>query len=231
MKMCGSTIFLRHPRFLRSKSLTMKKALSLSFSYVVVAFSALAAEPLYQQDFESTGAGSVPDSLMVIDGNFTVVAADGKKCLELPGAPLDTFGALFGPGATNNVEVSAKILATKAGRKFPAFAVSLNGVGGYRLRVAPAKGAVEIVRADMAEKSVPFTWQSGEWTALKLRLVKAGEGFRLEGKVWQGDAEPKEWTISHDIASAPPAGKAGLWGMPFSGTPLRFDDLAVRATE
>jgi hypothetical protein len=209
----------------------MKKALGLTLAWVCIAFPAMAAEPLYQQDFESADAGSVPDSLMVIDGNFAVTAADGKKSLELPGAPLDTFGALFGPGRADNTEVAARVLATRTGRKFPAFAVSLNGVGGYRLRVAPAKGAVEIIRADTTEKSVPFTWQSGEWTALKLRLVKTAEGFRLEGKVWQGDTEPTDWTLSHDIASAPPAGKAGLWGMPFSGTAIRFDDLVVRATE
>lgn len=209
----------------------MKKALCLTLGWACVGLTAVAAEPLYQQNFESTDAGSVPDSLMVIDGNFEVKAADGGKALELPGAPLDTFGALFGPGRPENTEVAARVFATKTGRKFPAFAVSLNGVGGYRLKLAPAKGAVEIVKADRTEASAPFSWKSGEWTQLKLRLVKAGEAFKLEGKVWQGEAEPKEWTLSMDLPSAPPPGKAGVWGMPFSGTPIRFDDLVVRATE
>jgi hypothetical protein len=216
----------------------MKKALCLVFGLGFLAGCAHrriavppASPPLHQQDFESTDAGSVPDSLMVIDGNFEVKAADGGKALELPGAPLDTFGALFGPAVTNRVEVSARIFATKQGRKFPTFAVSLNGVGGYRLRVAPAKGAVEFVKADAVEKSAPFTWQSGEWTSLKLRLAPAGAGLKLEGKVWQGDTEPTEWTLAHEIPSAPPTGKPGVWGMPFSGTPIRFDDFVVRATE
>jgi hypothetical protein len=217
--------------FCGQRFFTMKQALRLSIGLVCVAVSAFAAEPLYQQNFEAADAGSVPDGLLVIDGNFTVKAEDGKKALELPGSPLDTFGTLFGPSRPDNTEVTARIFATKKGRKFPAFAVSLNGVGGYRLKVAPAKGAVEIVKADAIQKSVPFDWKSGEWTSLKLRGVKAGDGFKIEGKVWQGDTEPKDWTLTMDVATPPPPGKAGVWGMPFSGTPIRFDDLVVREAE
>jgi hypothetical protein len=209
----------------------MKKAFSISLALACLAISTFAAAPLYQQNFDSAEAGSVPDELLVIDGNFTVKAADGKKALELPGSPLDTFGALFGPSRPENTEVTARILATKKGRKFPAFAVSLNGVGGYRLKVAPAKGAVEIVKADATQKSIPFDWKSGEWTTLKLRGVKAAGGFKIEGKVWQGDTEPKDWMLTMDVATPPPPGKAGVWGMPFSGTPIRFDDLVVTEAE
>lgn len=209
----------------------MKKALRLSMGLVCVAMSALAAEPLYQQNFEKAEVGSVPDGLLVIDGNFAVEALDDGKVLELPGAPLDTFGTLFGPSRPDNTEVTARIFATKTGRKYPAFAVSLNGVGGYRLKVAPAKAAVEIVKTDATQKTVPFDWKSGEWTSLKLRVVKVGSGFKIEGKVWQGAEEPKDWTLTMEVADAPPPGKPGVWGMPFSGTPIRFDDLVVTEAE
>jgi hypothetical protein len=39
----------------------------------------------------------------------------------------------------------------------------------------------------------------------------------------------KEWMISLDEKSPPPAGRPSIWGSPYSGTPIRFDDLMVTA--
>ena len=62
---------------------------------------------------------------------------------------------------------------------------------------------------------------------LQCRKVKDG-GFKLEGKAWmQGEAEPKGWQISHAETAESPAGRPSVWGMPFAGTPIKFDDLAV----
>jgi hypothetical protein len=190
---------------------------------------AQAGEVRYQNNFEKTEAGKVPDDFLVLDGQFAVKEEGGNKFLELPGAPLDTFGVLFGPTEKDGVAASARIFGTGKGRRYPAFAVSLNGVGGYKLQVSPAKKLVELYKGDTVNASVPFEWASGKWTHLKLQVRKTKDGeWKVEGKVWpEGGDEPEAWTISFDEKEEPIAGRAGVWGNPFSNTPIRFDDLKV----
>ena len=69
--------------------------------------------PLYTNNFESAELDKVPDDMLVLDGAFAVKQDDSNKFLELPGAPLDTFGVLFGPATNANVTVTAKIFGTK----------------------------------------------------------------------------------------------------------------------
>jgi hypothetical protein len=63
----------------------------------------------------------------------------GNRALELPGNPLEDFGALFGPVESDSVAVRARIHSERSKRLVPRFGVGLNGVAGYRLLVAPAK--------------------------------------------------------------------------------------------
>ncbi len=205
----------------------MKLGIAL-LSMVACSMGAVAA-PLYVQDFESAKDGKVPEppaGVMVLDGQFAVKEAEGNRFLELPGSPLETFGVLFGPNAAAGHEVQVRILGTKSGRKFPTFAAGLNGVNGFKVRVSPAKNAVELVQGDESKASAPLAWKSGEWTSLKLRVVAAGVGVLVTAKVWQGPTEPADWTLKLETTGLP-AGLAGAWGMPFSGTPIRFDDLTV----
>src|SRR5437879_5945681 len=94
------------------------------------------ANVLYENNFEKAEPGKLPDELLVLDGAFVVKAEGGNQFLELPGAPLDTFGLLFGPTESTNVAVSARIYGTGKGRRFPTFGLGLNGVGGYKLQVS-----------------------------------------------------------------------------------------------
>lgn len=191
--------------------------------------AAEAAKVLYSQDFQSLPAGELPAEFLVLNGVFAVKADGNNHLAELPGAPLEDFGFLFGPSEAAGVEAGARVLGTKQGRKFPTFALGLNGGGGYKLRVAPAKKTIELVKGDDVIKSVAFEWKSGEWTQLRLRVRKVGGGFKVEGKAWQGTSEPAEWALAHEEKEALPAGKSGVWGMPYSGTPIQFDDLRVAA--
>src|SRR6185312_11353016 len=110
------------------------------------------------------------------DGVFAVKQECVNKFLILPGAPLDTFRLLYGPTTNFNVAASAEIFGTAKGRRFPTFGVGLNGVGGYRLQVSPAKKMLELYKGDDVLKSVAYDWKSGEWTQLRLEIKKAGEG-------------------------------------------------------
>ncbi len=188
---------------------------------------AQSGSPVFDESFSSAKVGEVPESFMVLDGQFAVRDEEGNRFLELPGAPLESFGVLFGPNQAEGLEVTARILGTKTGRKFPTFAVGLNGVGGYKVRVAPAKNALELVKGDDVQATAPFKWTSGQWTRLRLNGKASGSGVRITAKAWQGDEEPKEAQLQHDEAGKLPPGKAGVWGMPFSGTPIRFDDLRI----
>jgi hypothetical protein len=191
--------------------------------------AAATPEPLFSEDFEAAETGKLPKGFTAFSGAFKVQQAEGRKFLELPGAPLDTFGVLFGPAAKPPLDAQASFYATQVKRKMPAFGVSLSGVGGYRLQVSAAKGQLEIFKADHPLVGVPFSWKTATWTTLRIRTREAGGKWLVEGKAWPADApEPAEWSISYEAPEPPQEGRAGVWGNPFSGTPIRFDDLKLR---
>jgi hypothetical protein len=200
---------------------------------IALAAWAQSAKPLYENNFEKAEVDKLPEDFLVLDGSFTVKAEGGNKFVELPGAPLDSFGFLFGPTEKEGLSVKARILGTGKGRRFPVFAVGLNGVGGYKLQVAPAKKAIELTKGDEVMASVPFEWQSGSWTMLRLQVRKVKDGqWKIEGKAWpQTGKEPAAWTISLEENSEPTPGRPTLWGNPFSGTPIQYDDLLVEVVK
>ncbi len=193
----------------------------------LLAASAFGQEATYKNDFEKATVGETPKEMMVLDGGFVVAEEGGNKFLELPGAPLDSFGLLFGPTEKENRTVSARIFGTGKGRRFPTFSVGLNGVGGYKLQVSPGKKTVELYKADALKASAPFEWASGKWTRLSLtfRKVKDGE-WAIEGKAWEdGGKEPEKATVTAMDTEAPAAGRASIGGSPYATTPIRYDDL------
>jgi hypothetical protein len=209
----------------------MTKTFAELVLFTGLAFGAFAqqAKPLYENDFEKAALDKVPDDFLVLDGQFSVKEESGKKFLELPGVPLDTFGLLFGPTEKEGTAVSARIFGTGKGRRYPTFAVGLNGQGSsaYRLQVSPAKKALELFKGDEVKASVPYEWQSGAWTRLGLQVRRVKDDqWKVEGKVWT-DKEPSVWLVVFDEREQPVAGKASIWGSPYATTPIRFDDLKV----
>jgi hypothetical protein len=198
----------------------------------LAALTTYAAEPLYQTNFEKTKTGEVPEDFLVLDGDFAVKQSNGNKYLELPGAPLDAFGFMFGPSARHGNEISARMFGTKKGRRYPVFGVALNGVNGYRLQVAPAKRAIELLKGSAVVAKVPFRWGGGEWLRLALRVEQTGTAeWTITGKVWpDGKKAPAKPTITHKETKEPRNGKPSIWGSPYSGTPIRYDDIVVKKT-
>jgi hypothetical protein len=123
--------------------------------------------------------------------------------------------------------VSARVWGESTGRRFPELGIGSNDAGGFKLILVPSQGTLELRRGDESKASAPYKWQSKAWTRLKLHVAKASEGkFQIDGKAWpDGAAEPQAWTISITTEMSPPTGRASIWGMPYSGTPIRFDDL------
>ena len=218
---------------LKTENLKLQTPKTLSrclLAFGLAAFTAQAAEPLYQNNFEKTQIGEVPDDFLVLDGDFAVKQEGGNKYLELPGAPLDSFGFMFGPSARHGNEISARMFGTKKGRRFPVFGVALNGVNGYRLQVAPAKRAIELLKGSTVVAKVPFRWSGVEWLRLALRVEQTGAAeWTVSGRVWaDGKKAPAKPTITHKEAKEPRNGKPSIWGSPYSGTPIRYDDIVVK---
>jgi hypothetical protein len=197
-----------------------------------LALQAAAAELPYQMNFEQAEVGSLPGEFLVLDGNFEVKESAGNKFLQLPGAPLDNFGLLFGPALKEDAVASARFFGEAKGRRYPTFEVGLNGVGGYRLKVSPGRKQLELYRSDALKKSIPLDWKPGRWTHLKLTVLNEGGKWSVSGKFWQeGASEPAEPSIAHVDSEAPPNGRASIFGSPFSGAPILFDDLLVTAAK
>ena len=196
----------------------------------LAALTLYAAEPLYQTNFEKTKTGEVPEDFLVLDGDFAVKQEEGNKYLELPGAPLDAFGFMFGPSARHGNEISARMFGTKKGRRYPVFGIALNGVNGYRLQVAPAKRAIELLKGSAVMAKVPFRWGGGEWLRLALRVEQTGAAeWTVSGRGWaDGKKAPAKPTITHKETKEPRNGKPSIWGSPYSGTPIRYDDIVVK---
>lgn len=190
--------------------------------------SATKTVPLYENHFTDAPLGKPSKEFLILEGKFVVSEVDGNKVLELPGEPLETFGILFGPNQKEGLCVSARIFSEATRRTFPSFGVGLNGVSGPRLLVEPAKKAIEIHRGTEEKVTARYDWKSGTWTQLRLQIVKISEGkWRVMAKVWpEGEAEPAEWVV-YDDEKEPPNGRPSVWGTPYSGKRILFDDLVV----
>jgi hypothetical protein len=184
---------------------------------------------LYENNFEKEQIGKVPENFLVLDGGFAVKEEAGNKVLELPGSPLDSYSVQFGPTESSNIVVSARINSTAKGRRFPTFGLGLNGIAGYRLQLSPAKKMLELYKGDSPKTNAPFDWNSGHWLIFKLQGWKASSGeLIIEGKVWSPDsAEPSTWMISFSEKEEPVSGRPSVFGSPFAGTPIQFDDFRV----
>jgi hypothetical protein len=198
---------------------------------LVLALQVIAQTPIeYKNDFEKSEVGKPPAGMLILDGAFAVQDKGTNKVLELPGAPLETYGILFGTSVKEGCEISARFLSTGKGRRFPTFAVGLGGASGHRLQVSPAKKQLELFRGDNLQKTASWDWPSGQWTQLRLQIVPAtAGGWNVRGKAWkQGTAEPTEWLIENQDKEEPKSGRPMVFGCPFAGTPIAFDDFAVR---
>lgn len=181
-------------------------------------------------DCEKWAEGAPPEEVFVVDGKISVAARDGNKALQIEGGgELAEANALLGVSANGSASIEARVFGSKAGRSFPRFGIGVHGQSGYRLMVFAAKKELQLVKGDEVIKSVPFEWKTDAWVKLKLEVKKiAADKWTLSAKAWAADAEePKDATITHEDATLRGQGKCSMWGTPFSGTPIFFDDVKI----
>lgn len=186
------------------------------------------AAVLYTGDFSS---GQIEPDLFVLDGHFSVRKTETGNVIELASEPLKNFGALFGPNESTNVAVHARIRGDSAGRRHPAFAIGLGGVSGYLLRAAPAKRELVLTRHGEIVARAPFAFPADAWIHLQLQSRREGDQWRIEGRAWpEGSPAPDAWPLVHATPESPVTGRASIWGEPFAGKPIQFDQLRVERT-
>ena len=223
----------------------MKLLQSIAFSRVVTGLAILAgahalgsvaavaeeAAPV-KVDFEEYEEGTEPD-LFVIEGTFKIATEDGNKVLQLEPLPLAESGVIFGKSLKGAASVTADVKASKLRRSSPRFGVGLHGISGYRLRVVPASGKLEVVKSEEVIHSVDYKWTSDQWLTLRLTIEAGAESkWVISGWVWQrGGEAPKEPAITFQSDERPGQGKASIWGTPYSGTPISYDNVVIENRE
>ena len=187
------------------------------------------SKPPTKIDFEEFEVGSEPD-LFVIEGTFIVRDDAGNKVLELQPQPLSESGVIFGKSLKGAASVTVDIKASKKRRSTPRFGVGLHGISGYRLRLVPATNVIELVKSEEAVKSAEFKGNSGEWLSLRLAIETGADGkWVISGWAWpKGSEAPKDPVITMQSEEKPGQGKASIWGTPYSGTPILYDNLVIQ---
>lgn len=189
-----------------------------------------AEKVLYSQNFESAIVGSLPKDMVVLDGRFSVKEENGNKFLELRGVPLDNYGVLFGEEIDTAAELTVRVRGEASGKRYPSFCAGLYGAGGFKLRLSPARRAVELFKGDELKASAPFEWKfETNWIYLKLRASQIDQSrWVVSGSAWYGEKtnQPPKWQVKFETEKPSP-GKASVRGIPYSSKPIHFDDITL----
>ena len=201
-------------------------------SLPLLLLTAAAAAPSFSENFDAMPPGKPPkEKVLIVAGAFEVKdVGGGNKVLELPGDPLESFCAMFGPSDSSAIDVRAKVWAATSGKRYPELGIGAADFSGYRLLLLPRQKRLVLRKAEVELASVPYDgWASETWTAFRLTVEPAGDAWRITGHAWPatGD-EGKAVKVVFDEKEKPAPGRGSVWGMPFSGKPIRYDDLEVR---
>ncbi|MBU6300445.1 MAG: hypothetical protein KGS60_02740 [Verrucomicrobia bacterium] len=188
---------------------------------------------LLSEDFSSFPAGKEPD-LFILAGSFSVEAEEGgNHVLQIATGELVDATVQLGDSLKTGGEIVARIKGVQQRRSFPRFGVGLHGKAGFQLRVAPAARAVELLKGEDVIQTVPFTWTAGQWHLVRLRVAAIPNGgWSVSGWVWPEAAPaPSQALIDYIAEPGPLQGKSSLFGTPFSGQPIQFDDVRITALD
>ena len=185
----------------------------------------------YHEDFSSSGTGEEPESLFILDGDYSVQEeSKGQKYLQLPGTPMGDFGLLFGPRIKDRgLALRFSFFATKKGRRMPSIAAGIGGVRSLRLRLNPAARSLVISHDETILKQIPFVWKDGIWWDVCFQAIPTSKNLtRVKCKLWpKKEEEPKAWLLEEELKQVYEGGKCALWGVPYASTPILFDDLYI----
>jgi hypothetical protein len=188
-----------------------------------------AAPEVVKTDMEALSPGALPDEMMVVDGEFEILADGANKVLQMKPEPLTEGTVLFGKSLKNGGTVKARIKGSSKKRSHPKFGIGIGGTSGYRVRLVGAEKLLEICKEEERKAESAVEWKSDEWTWLELSVLPTGDGkWQIEGRLWaEGGSRPEKATVSLTTEVAPPNGKASVLGAPYSGKEIQFDDIEI----
>ena len=183
-------------------------------------------------DCEQWSEGVPPKEVFVVDGTIKIAKKDGNKAIMIDPSPIVDANAQLGDSSNGTASITARVFASKKGRSYPRFGVSVHGMSGYRLIVNCAKKEIELIKNEAVVKTAPFAWATDTWTRLKIEArQQEGKKWVVTAKAWPGDGmEPVEPLITHADDTIKGQGKAAIWGTPFSEQPIYIDDIKVEVT-
>ena len=176
--------------------------------------------------------GIPPKEVFVVDGTIKVAKKDNNTALMIDPSPIVDANAQLGDSSNGTSSVEARFFASKKGRSYPRFGVSVHGMSGYRLIVNCAKKEIELIKSDAVVTTAPCPWATDTWTHVKLEARQIeGKKWTVTAKAWAADAkEPTDALITHEDNTIKGQGKAAVWGTPFSEMPIFIDDIKIEVT-
>lgn len=171
--------------------------------------------------------------VFLVSGLFTTKEEGTNRYYEVAALPLDDSIGQVGPSARGSASIQASVLGTKVARSAPRMGVGVHGQNGYRLVLVPVKKTLELWKSEEIVLSQPFKWESDTWYDLKLSVSKLNENeWSIEGKAWKkGETEPAKSQFLYKDQKLRGQGKCSLFATPYSGTPVKFDDITVEVDE
>ncbi|MEM9480923.1 MAG: hypothetical protein AAGA58_14810 [Verrucomicrobiota bacterium] len=210
----------------------MKRPKTSLIASVILALPALGwADPETEFfDFQNEDVDDLPSQFIEIEGRFSVAGEEENKFLRLTPEPLGENAVIFGESSIGMIVLEARFRSEKKRRTSPRFSLGAHGTKGFRLRLVPQRKQVELIKDETEQvATASYDWESGAWTWLKLSITpEEGETWKVEGWVWKdGEEPPTEASITYSYGEHPGTGKATLWGTPYSGFPIDFDDVKL----
>ena len=83
----------------------------------------------------------------------------------------------------------------------------------------------------ITEKGLP--WESDKWWKSRFQVIPLKPNKNLlRLKIWPRDSEePKTWLVEHTDNVLFQGGKCVIWGYPYAGTPIHYDDIKILSLE
>jgi len=195
-------------------------------------------DPIYATDFSEAGQGRLP-VFWISRGGLWLRDTQPDKQAALRQVQ-DAAGALYDENAAaclrwTGYTVSARAVAHPGPTKWGVGLVGYYGPDGSNYRLRSLDNRLYLVkrrpdgRVDPPLTSAAVPLQRGRWYQLRLALDNLSDGVRLQGKVWDDEAEePAQWqVVAYDRSAYLTGGAPGVWCF---GSAVDFDDFQVRTS-
>ena len=187
----------------------------------------------WKLDFEAAGAleedrAAPAHWIGSAGGRFLLRRVEGGNLLHKPLARrgLQRSNVYLGPADLSGYTIQASMMGATRRRNLPDMGLiaqryTLDLMGNHQ-QLQVRSWASDLRMA----ASVPFSWESGVWYTMKMRVDLESEGAAVRGKVWRRkDPEPAGWTIEAPDPLPNRQGAPGLYG--HSAAEIYYDDVTL----